>query len=262
MNFLLVRNPAIKIIGKRNEREGEEGISPNDAPGSPYRAEMGSRQPENQDSDVQTVQPVQPPFAPPNTVEPAESAVAKAEPSQPVPSKEEASSRLEALLHNTVTLSPKNTHFTYSNTLENNLSYSDLNKEHHGGQPELCHIVKFEASSRQDVRQSSRLPRPVRPIEVKKEENCNKNSQNKRYRSSIRIMVRPEAVQSLQKPIRANSSDGLSSRSTSSGSESARSAKKLSAAGVRGPLQPQIAQEIQAQMQTQPQRPIVKEQFR
>jgi len=43
----------------------------------------------------------------------------------------------------------------------------------------------------------------------------NKNPQNsedrekagKRYRSSIRIMVRPEVVERLQRPVRANSSD-------------------------------------------------------
>ena len=86
----------------------------------------------------------------------------------------------------------------------------------------------------------------------------------KRYRSSIRIMVRPEVVQHLQRPIRANSSDGFqrpnssssSSSSSADASSDARSAKKMSAAGVRtvdcsssssGPHQ---------------QRPIVKEQFR
>ena len=92
----------------------------------------------------------------------------------------------------------------------------------------------------------------------------------KRYRSSIRIMVRPEVVQQLQRPVRANSSDGLS-RSSSRSSETARSAKKLSAAGARGHGLSEAAAAAAAaaalfaassQQQQQPSRSIVKEQFR
>ena len=81
----------------------------------------------------------------------------------------------------------------------------------------------------------------------------------KRYRSSIRIMVRPEVVERLQRPVRANSSDGFSRSSASSASsESARSAKKLSAAGVK---QVNLEQSMNSSGEKQ-QRSIVKEQFR
>ena len=80
----------------------------------------------------------------------------------------------------------------------------------------------------------------------------------KRYRSSIRIMVRPEVVERLQRPVRANSSDGFSRSSASSASsESARSAKKLSAAGVK-----QVNQVEPMNSGEKQQRSIVKEQFR
>ena len=81
----------------------------------------------------------------------------------------------------------------------------------------------------------------------------------KRYRSSIRIMVRPEVVERLQRPVRANSSDGFSRSSASStSSESARSAKKLSAAGVK---QVNAVETMNSGGEKQ-QRSIVKEQFR
>ena len=81
----------------------------------------------------------------------------------------------------------------------------------------------------------------------------------KRYRSSIRIMVRPEVVERLQRPVRANSSDGFSRSSASSNSsESARSAKKLSAAGVK---QVNLTETMNSGGEKQ-QRSIVKEQFR
>lgn len=82
-------------------------------------------------------------------------------------------------------------------------------------------------------------------------------SSQKRYRSSIRIMVRPEAVSSLQKPLRSNSSDGLSrsSSSSTSSSTSASNAKKLSASGVKN-------MNIQDTENKPQQRAIVKEQFR
>ena len=79
----------------------------------------------------------------------------------------------------------------------------------------------------------------------------------KRYRSSIRIMVRPEAVTNLQRPVRANSSDGLS-RSSSSSSGTTTAAKKMSAAGVR------ITTSRTSEVGQPPAsgRSIVKEQFR
>ena len=95
----------------------------------------------------------------------------------------------------------------------------------------------------------------------------NKNPQNsedqekagKRYRSSIRIMVRPEVVERLQRPVRANSSDGFSRSSASSNSsESARSAKKLSAAGVKQVM----SETMNSHGGEKQQRSIVKEQFR
>ena len=267
-DFLLVRNPAIKIIGKRNEREGEKPIQDPIMP--PSSAPLAPSSP----APIDPITPQQQQETPAGSREPADTnqdskaaqtsakavnglpAIGGAEPgwslsvhqqnsrtaSQLCPSKAEASSRLEALLNNTPKFVQKN-----HESLDNNSENDDR----------LCHIVKFEAAK-------SRLPRPI--VFEEKSQHCgglakNNQTSGKRFRSSIRIMVRPEAVQQLQKPVRANSSDGLSSRSTSTGSDAARSAKKLSAAGVRG-QQPQVAQEVQEQVQQQPQRAIVKEQFR
>ena len=313
-DFLLVRNPDIKIIGKRNEREG--GTT-----SSSHRPEVSAKTaaaaPRNQDStgaaaatwkpENQQQQPAAAPSSP-STLPPPSPANEKPEPRlattssgtaavtaagaaavpQPVPessqlwsSKEEASSRLEALLKNTATHGS-------ATPDKNDRQDRDLKNQSRG----LCHLVRFEARrpqppSQQQPPAKSRLPRPVvdlpdpdpvvlpekqqQPVqhtddltdlwsETHKdsflEDALGQEKAGKRYRSSIRIMVRPEAVQQLQKPAqRANSSDGLS-RSTSTSSEAARSAKKLSAAGVR-------AAPIMSELETRPTtRPIVKEQFR
>ena len=307
-DFLLVRNPAIKIIGKRNEREGGTTST------SSHRPEVSAKTaaaPRNQDSTgaAATWKPekLQPAAAPssPSTLPPPSPANEKPEPRlattssgttavtaagaavpQPVPessqlwsSKEEASSRLEALLKNTATHGS-------ATTDKNDRKEHDLKNQSRG----LCHLVRFEARRPQPSSQQppakSRLPRPVvdlpdpdpvvlpeqqqQPVqhtddltdlwsETHKdsflEDALGQEKAGKRYRSSIRIMVRPEAVQQLQKPAqRANSSDGLS-RSTSTSSEAARSAKKLSAAGVR-------AAPIMSELERPTTRPIVKEQFR
>ena len=308
-DFLLVRNPAIKIIGKRNEREGGTTST------SSHRPEVSAKTaaaPRNQDSTgaAATWKPEkqqQPAAAPssPSTLPPSSPANEKPEPRlattssgtaavtaagaavpQPVPessqlwsSKEEASSRLEALLKNTATHGS-------ATPDKNDRQERDLKNQSRG----LCHLVRFEARRPQPSSQQppakSRLPRPVvdlpdpdpvvlseqqqQPVqhtddltdlwsETHKdsflEDALGQEKAGKRYRSSIRIMVRPEAVQQLQKPAqRANSSDGLS-RSTSTSSEAARSAKKLSAAGVR-------AAPIMSELERPTTRPIVKEQFR
>lgn len=308
-DFLLVRNPAIKIIGKRNEREGGTTST------SSHRPEVSAKTaaaPRNQDSTgaAATWKPEnqqQPAAAPssPSTLPPPSPANEKPEPRlattssgtaavtaagaavpQPVPessqlwsSKEEASSRLEALLKNTATHGS-------ATPDKNDRQERDLKNQSRG----LCHLVRFEARRPQPPSQQppakSRLPRPVVDLpdpdpvvlpeqqqlpvqhtddltdlwsETHKdsflEDALGQEKAGKRYRSSIRIMVRPEAVQQLQKPAqRANSSDGLS-RSTSTSSEAARSAKKLSAAGVR-------AAPIMSELERPTTRPIVKEQFR
>ena len=310
-DFLLVRNPAIKIIGKRNEREGGTTST------SSHRPEVSAKTaaaPRNQDSTgaaatwkPEKQQQQQPAAAPssPSTLPPSSPANEKPEPRlattssgtaavtaagaavpQPVPessqlwsSKEEASSRLEALLKNTATHGS-------ATPDKNDRQERDLKNQSRG----LCHLVRFEARRPQPSSQQppakSRLPRPVvdlpdpdpvvlpeqqqQPVqhtddltdlwsETHKdsflEDALGQEKAGKRYRSSIRIMVRPEAVQQLQKPAqRANSSDGLS-RSTSTSSEAARSAKKLSAAGVR-------AAPIMSELERPTTRPIVKEQFR
>ena len=308
-DFLLVRNPAIKIIGKRNEREGGTTST------SSHRPEVSAKTaaaPRNQDSTGAAVtwkpeKQQQPAAAPssPSTLPPPSPANEKPEPRlattssgtaavtaagaavpQPVPessqlwsSKEEASSRLEALLKNTATHGS-------ATPDKNDRQERDLKNQSRG----LCHLVRFEARRPQPSSQQppakSRLPRPVvdlpdpdpvvlpeqqqQPVqhtddltdlwsETHKdsflEDALGQEKAGKRYRSSIRIMVRPEAVQQLQKPAqRANSSDGLS-RSTSTSSEAARSAKKLSAAGVR-------AAPIMSELERPTTRPIVKEQFR
>ena len=311
-DFLLVRNPAIKIIGKRNEREGGTTST------SSHRPEVSAKTaaaPRNQDStgaaatwkpEKQQQQPAAAPSSP-STLPPPSPANEKPEPRlattssgtaavtaagaaavpQPVPessqlwsSKEEASSRLEALLKNTATHGS-------ATPDKNDRQERDLKNQSRG----LCHLVRFEARrpqppSQQQPPAKSRLPRPVvdlpdpdpvvlpeqqqQPVqhtddltdlwsETHKdsflEDALGQEKAGKRYRSSIRIMVRPEAVQQLQKPAqRANSSDGLS-RSTSTSSEAARSAKKLSAAGVR-------AAPIMSELERPTTRPIVKEQFR
>ena len=349
-DFLLVRNPAIKIIGKRNEREGGNTTS---STSSSHRPEVSAKSavltctgaaaaPRNQDSngsavswkekEQQQLQHLKPATTALLTPAPAAIAVAASSPStlprpspaneKPEPrlatatkssctsaaaaatvpgpallqadtessqlwsSKEEASSRLEALLKNTA-------HDSSASTDKNGQEQHDL-KNHSG----LCHLVRFEArrpkppqQPLQPLTSRSRLPRPVGegpPDQVVAERQPRKKSvksvqhttddltdlwsethknsfhedplgqekAGKRYRSSIRIMVRPEAVQQLQKPVRANSSDGLS-RSTSTSSEAARSAKKLSAAGVRAAP---IMSELETTRPTT--RPIVKEQFR
>ena len=308
-DFLLVRNPAIKIIGKRNEREGGTTST------SSHRPEVSAKTaaaPRNQDSTgaaAATWKPErqqQPAAAPssPSTLPPPSPANEKPEPRlattssgtaavtaagaavpQPVPessqlwsSKEEASSRLEALLKNTATHGS-------ATPDKNDRQERDLKNQSRG----LCHLVRFEARRPQPPSQppaKSRLPRPVvdlpdpDPVVLSEEQQelvqqtddltdlwsethkdsfredaLGQEKAGKRYRSSIRIMVRPEAVQQLQKPAqRANSSDGLS-RSTSTSSEAARSAKKLSAAGVR-------AAPIMSELERPTTRPIVKEQFR
>ena len=311
-DFLLVRNPAIKIIGKRNEREGGTTST------SSHRPEVSAKTaaaPRNQDStgaaatwkpEKQQQQPAAAPSSP-STLPPPSPANEKPEPRlattssgttavtaagaavpQPVPessqlwsSKEEASSRLEALLKNTATHGS-------ATPDKNDRQDRDLKNQSRG----LCHLVRFEARrpqppSQQQPPAKSRLPRPVvdlpdpdpvvLPEQTKQqpvqhtddltdlwsethkdsflEDALGQEKAGKRYRSSIRIMVRPEAVQQLQKPAqRANSSDGLS-RSTSTSSEAARSAKKLSAAGVR-------AAPIMSELERPTTRPIVKEQFR
>ena len=298
-DFLLVRNPAIKIIGKRNEREGGSTISSTGSNRPQVSAEPTAA-PRNQDSTGAGASSPSslPPPSPANekpeprlattstaALAPAAAAVVADVPqqapesSQLWSSKEEASSRLEALLKNTAP------HSSAADKNDRRLQQHDL-KNHRG----LCHLVKFEATRPQKHQQQhpplplskSRLPRPVVDlvdpvVEQKSVQHCkstddltdlwsetHKNSYKedasgqekagKRYRSSIRIMVRPEAVQQLQKPIRANSSDGLS-RSTSTSSEAARSAKKLSAAGVR-------AAPLLSELERPTTRPIVKEQFR
>ena len=277
-DFLLVRNPAIKIIGKRNEREGGTTST------SSHRPEVSAKTaaaPRNQDStgaaatwkpEKQQQQPAAAPSSP-STLPPPSPANEKPEPRlattssgtaavtaagaavpQPVPessqlwsSKEEASSRLEALLKNTATHGS-------ATPDKNDRQERDLKNQSRG----LCHLVRFEARRPQPSSQQppakSRLPRPVvdlpdpdpvvlpeqqqQPVqhtddltdlwsETHKdsflEDALGQEKAGKRYRSSIRIMVRPEAVQQLQKPAqRANSSDGLS-RSTSTSSEAARS---------------------------------------
>ena len=316
-DFLLVRNPAIKIIGKRNEREG--GTTSTSSHRPEVSAKTAAAAPRNQDSTgaaaatwkPENQQQQQPAAAPssPSTLPPPSPANEKPEPRlattssgtaavtaagaaavpQPVPessqlwsSKEEASSRLEALLKNTATHGS-------ATPDKNDRQDRDLKNQSRG----LCHLVRFEARrpqppSQQQPPAKSRLPRPVvdlpdpdpvvLPEQTKQqpvqhtddltdlwsethkdsflEDALGQEKAGKRYRSSIRIMVRPEAVQQLQKPAqRANSSDGLS-RSTSTSSEAARSAKKLSAAGVR-------AAPIMSELETRPTtRPIVKEQFR
>ena len=316
-DFLLVRNPAIKIIGKRNEREG--GTTSTTSSHRPeVSAKTAAAAPRNQDSTgaaaatwkPENQQQQQPAAAPssPSTLPPPSPANEKPEPRlattssgtaavtaagaaavpQPVPessqlwsSKEEASSRLEALLKNTATHGS-------ATPDKNDRQDRDLKNQSRG----LCHLVRFEARrpqppSQQQPPAKSRLPRPVvdlpdpdpvvLPEQTKQqpvqhtddltdlwsethkdsflEDALGQEKAGKRYRSSIRIMVRPEAVQQLQKPAqRANSSDGLS-RSTSTSSEAARSAKKLSAAGVR-------AAPIMSELERPTTRPIVKEQFR
>ena len=341
-DFLLVRNPAIKIIGKRNEREG--GSTSTAIPRPEIWSAKPAVTPRNQDSTNCAASEIQ---KSPHTVAAAAAATAVSSPlpspanEKPEPrlattttkstasvaaataasaaaalvplqqaapspessqlwsSKEEASSRLEALLKNTAP------HCTSAD--KNDRRQRDL-KNHSG----LCHLVKFEAkrpSLQQQATASppsnskSRLPRlnlrpvqeqiekPVQHLSSKgrkrsrgtegnseahhtdyltdlwsethkdshKEDLQGQEQAGKRYRSSIRIMVRPEAVQQLQRPVRANSSDGLSrSTSTSSEAASAKAAKKMSAAGVRAA--PNLSELDQPQRPTT--RPIVKEQFR
>ena len=337
-DFLLVRNPAIKIIGKRNEREGgststaiprpeiwsagKPGVTPrnqdstncaaSDAVGATAAATAVSSplpSPANEKPEPRlattTTKSTASVAAAASALVPLQQAAPSPESSQLWSSKEEASSRLEALLKNTAP------HCTSADKNDRRQP-SDL-KNHSG----LCHLVKFEAKRPSQLQQQatasppsnskSRLPRlnlsrpvvqeqiekPVQHLSSKgrkrsrgteagnseaahhtdyltdlwsethkdshKEDLQGQEQAGKRYRSSIRIMVRPEAVQQLQRPVRANSSDGLSrSTSTSSEAASAKAAKKMSAAGVRAA--PNLSELDQPQRPTT--RPIVKEQFR
>ena len=188
-DFLLVRNPAIKIIGKRNEREG--GTTSTSSHRPEVSAKTAAAAPRNQDSTgaaaatwkLVNQQQQQPAAAPssPSTLPPPSPANEKPEPRlattssgtaavtaagaaavpQPVPessqlwsSKEEASSRLEALLKNTA---------SHCNSADKNdrRQPRDL-KNHSAG---LCHLVKFEAkrpsqpSISPPSNSKSRLPR-------------------------------------------------------------------------------------------------------
>ena len=184
--------------------------------------------------------------------------------------KEEASSRLEALLRCTSQFSVSNQHDLNRPPVEVALTSlrSNQTSTNNQGQKNSLICCSTTAKASADCCHSFEAGDPAASFI---EEGISPNSQQdftaesaddtasgKRYRSSIRIMVRPEAVTSLQKPIRANSSDGLSrSSSASSGSTSstAKSAKKMSAAGVR--ISASRTSEV-----GQPQRSIVKEQFR
>lgn len=234
---MLVRNPAIKIIGKRNEREG--GSWSSSAP-STQQAETSSTMASccpaaaapqalsNQDSGSTGNGKPEPQWS---------SSTTAALLTTSSSAKEEASSRLEALLKST-SACPKPAK-NKSSEIKHDLK---------------DHLVKFEAvpkKSLTDLWTQSHT----------QEENADKAG--KRYRSSIRIMVRPEAVAQLQKPIRANSSDGFSrSASSSSSVETARSAKKLSAAGVRNAAMVKTEANSSGDNKQPQQRPIVKEQFR
>ena len=217
----LIRNPAIKIIAKRNERECGNPHA-GDAPTTSSLKEEASQVPSNLAGIVAAAPPSNQDLRPKKCdSELARNVWSSGNQdsdgrlvfSPSVPSSEEASSRLEALLKST------------------------------------------SASN------SCKLPEKTTLFEEPQNTRHDPEAKGKRFRSSIRIMVRPEAVTSLQRPIRANSSDGLS-RSSSSNSEAAKSAKKLSAAGVRPP-ELDLLDQASAGGSSGPQtRPIVKEQFR
>ncbi len=92
----------------------------------------------------------------------------------------------------------------------------------------------------------------------------NKAECGRRYRSSIRIMVRPETVTRLQRPVRANSSDGISTSTASAASRKAsRAAKNMSAVGVRSATASTSSPSSEkSSSSSSSQRTIVKEQFR
>ena len=196
----------------------------------------------------------------PEPHQPTAAAAATAPPTSQNP-KEEASSRLEALLRCTSQFSVSNQHDLNRPPVEvaltslrsnqtnnnqgqyqkNNLSKTTKSSSNTAAKAADCCVESFDEAGHYSAESADET----------------EESSGKRYRSSIRIMVRPEAVASLQKPIRANSSDGLSrSSSASSGSATAKSAKKMSAAGVR------ISASRTSEVAGQPQRSIVKEQFR
>jgi hypothetical protein len=214
----------------------------------------------------------------------------------------EAVSRLEALLRPTLTLSSKLTSTKlipavvkkHDNSLWPRLYDSTSVRENNVLNP-VCHSVKIEKQSSTTTtltRSSSRLPLPKAKVskhksrifvasanpsedlnltelwneshkDSRQEDAKGREKAGKRYRSSIRIMVRPEVVQQLQRPIRANSSDGFTRSSARSGSESSRSAKKMSAAGIRGAVTASCASSISTAASSSEDTPkIVKEQFR
>ena len=211
-SFLLLRNPAIQIIGNRNERERVTSSTvASSAVLSPAKVPLsGNEKPE----------PHQ------NTQDPKE---------------DEASSRLEALLRCTSQLS---------------VSSHDLNRP-----PFEVARLDLTTSSLKSVKNKATLSQHKKPSNSAAGEDSSGGTSGtgtgKRYRSSIRIMVRPEAVTNLQKPIRANSSDGLSRSSSSSSGTSHAAAKKMSAAGVR--ISASRTSEVG---QPHTARSIVKEQFR
>ena len=293
---MLLRNPAIQIIGNRNERERERGVGTTSSSYSMSPSSMVA-------STTLSTTTTAPPTSTPNTHRPGlatpvgvvgarnkvVSVNEKPEPHQPSLStaaahaapaaaptlsqnpKEEASSRLEALLRCTSQFSVSSQHDLNRPPVEVALtslrSNQTTNQGHQNSSSLYCTTSRagvkatvdccesFEAGPATSLEAS---PNSQGLAESESESDDNTASEGKRYRSSIRIMVRPEAVASLQKPIRANSSDGLSrSSSASSGSTStAKSAKKMSAAGVR------ISASRTSEVAGHPQRSIVKEQFR
>ena len=210
---MLLRNPAIQIIGNRNERERVTS------------------------STVASSAVLSPAKVPPSGNE-------KPEPHQNTqdPKEDEASSRLEALLRCTSQLS---------------VSSHDLNRP----QFEVARLDLTTSSlkSAQKATSASQHKKPFHTATAGEDSSGGTSctGTGKRYRSSIRIMVRPEAVTNLQKPIRANSSDGLSRSSSSSSGTNHAAAKKMSAAGVR--ISASRTSEVG---QPHTARSIVKEQFR
>ena len=208
---MLLRNPAIQIIGNRNERERVTS------------------------STVASSAVLSPAKVPPSGNE-------KPEPHQNTqdPKEDEASSRLEALLRCTSQLS---------------VSSHDLNRP----QFEVARLDLTTSSLKSTQKATSSQHK--KPFHTAAGEDSSGGTSctgtGKRYRSSIRIMVRPEAVTNLQKPIRANSSDGLSRSSSSSSGTNHAAAKKMSAAGVR--ISASRTSEVG---QPHTARSIVKEQFR
>ena len=251
-SFLLLRNPAIQIIGNRNERERSNRTSSSTATTSMTTT------PSSTTTAASAAAAAASNAAAAASTSAAKAVISPAGNEKPEPHcqtqdpKEEASSRLEALLRCT--------------SQQLSVSSHDLRLR-----PQI-EVARFDLTSpplwptqqRVVVAQEQQPRNPsdeASPPSAQNSEAAAAENQHcgggKRYRSSIRIMVRPEAVTNLQRPVRANSSDGLS-RSSSSSSGTTTAAKKMSAAGVR------ITTSRTSEVGQPPAsgRSIVKEQFR